>query len=456
MSARQVLLLLMSAQIVMITWFCSGTWAIALAPMVVVSALMLLTMSFVERRKPSLLFKVLNYVLVVVAFICVVGYFNPFCEHINCERFSFFKNIDYFCFLPTSIRSEFEDGNALRSLAEIASLISITMSMIVLSDNRKYLYWCIAFFSVNVALMSIYGIYQIQIGNTVMYGLFYSSQKIFGSFFLQNAASTFLLLGFVSSVASLLIFYGRKWYNLLLVLLFAACACSCFLGAFFADSVAGRFLMIATFVAIPFALIFRFLLVRYSATFVLVGSIAFAFLIGLCCSFYFFSKYDISQIESGSFLKDKYQQSSFVGRIQLYKISTNLALKRPFWGSGGLSAGALMSKELAKESANTRKSLATSVQHSHCDVLEFFIEFGVVGVLAILMCLFAWLYDFKERRPSRAASILLFGCLGAIAHSMVDMPLHIYSSAAGFALVVAFSACLKSKRNNVGLKRKTR
>ncbi len=444
-----MLLILTLIQVVLISWLCSGTRPEFLAPMVVVAALMFLCASFSKDKPDTPLFKTLSISLCVVAVMSLIAYFNPFYELVRGERFTSFQSLKYFSFLPTSISAGFNDGNALRALAEIASAIATCLSCMILFKNRKKMVITLAFFAFNVAAMGIYGIWQKLEGIPTLYNTFHTASGFFGSFFLSNAAGAYFNLGLATSIALAFLCDKSTTFGKFGIVASIACAIACICASYYSESNGAILLSIATIIATPIVLIWRAILERFGmrwATTFSAGIIAILLCIGTIFT---------PHIERTLTPDNKNQGTvaiSVIPRLKLYKIAQDVIAEHPVFGCGGWSSQYLMSLKMAKNASKDK--MAYSTQHIHCDILEYIAEFGIIGAIAIFASLAMWIADFIRSRPTSARTILMLGCAISIAHSCFDMNLHIPSTMIAMAIICAATvATRRRKATKKGLSR---
>ena len=114
-----VLLYLVYLQIILITWACSGTRPEFMFPMFVVSIFMYAWVVCYSQKKSSIFVKALNFSVCALLIISICQYFNPYMERVLFENYAQFKTLDYIPYLPTSIKSNIWEGNALYSAMEL-------------------------------------------------------------------------------------------------------------------------------------------------------------------------------------------------------------------------------------------------------------------------------------------------------------------------------------------------
>ncbi len=441
-----MLLFLTLLQILCISWLGSGTRIEFLAPMVAVSALMFLCASFQKNVPKTLFFKTLSISLCLVAIMSLIAYFNPFCEMIRGEYFSTFKRIDYIKFLPTSISAEFNDGNALRSLAEIAASISVCLSCMVLFKKRLNMKIVLAFLALNIAVMGAFGIWQKCNKLPTMYNFIHCASDFFGSFFLSSAAGAFFNLGIAISIALIFLIDKSSLFGKLTTVAFAVCVVVCIVATYYTGSIGAQLLTFATFGALPFMLLLRLALVRFGLKWAMTAG-GFIFVALMCIAVIF-----KPEIEHRLTFVDGHKNPigvSATSRMEMYKLTKNIISEYPIFGCGGQCSQYLLSIEMTK---NTPKSqMARTTYHVHSDIIEYIAEYGIIGLITILACLFAWLSDFVKSRPTYARTVLFLGCLISIAHSCVDMNLHIPSTMIALAIVCAATVSTRNKKREKGV-----
>lgn len=421
-------------QILFITWGCSGTHAKFMFPMFVVAVLMFAIYSFCKRENRTFLEKTIictNFVLLVVS---VISYFNPFWERVNGERFISFQKLDYITWLPTSVKAEFFEGNALYSLMEISTSLLLFVVLLYLFKDRRFMRATLSFFVINVALMGIFGIWQKNESIKIMYDSFLSNSSFFGTFYLENAAGAFFNLGICVSI-SLAVYYAlKKGLDKLFFVFFILLAVVCSYSVWYSNCITAIIIMGATWITSIFCCVIFALTKRPVLVCSCVGLLA-------CIGLLFAIPVVYEKLMHSEQAEKNLLKTSVSMRVQMYDIAKNMIAENLVYGTGGHSCRYKLTVNMIK---NTKQPISSL--HAHSDILEYLIDYGLFGLFAIVFCSFAYLYQFAKSNPSCPAMILFIGVMGAIAHSCVDMNLHIMSSMVAFVYVTVASVRFSKRR----------
>lgn len=425
-----LLLFLSSILILLITWGCSGTRQEYMFPMFVTSSLMFLIYAF-SHTKTNLLEKSLSATICITILICTIQYFNPFLEKCIEENFSYFKSLDYCKWLPKSIKAEFNNGNPMRSLIELSTVLSSAIVFLHLFKNKKHLIYITIFFAINATSMGLFGIWQQENNIPIMYNKFYAHSSLFGTFYLSNAAGAFLNLAVTTSIAVFFYLFRKKiMYKFASVLLIIT-AMICSYSAYRTDSNATIILLFLIWIGT--ALIAIFTLLKWKKSFIFLG-------ITTIISILFLSYYNatITQKITTAYQNSSEVKSSFNERIEIYKHSKDIIKNNLIYGTGGYSCQHLLTASILKDK-NLKNKEAHSIKHAHSDIMEYCMDFGLIGVLIIMLCVGVWIKEFISSKPTIESIILLLGITISVVHSCMDMNLHIISTMIAFALVATAS-----------------
>ena len=432
-------------QVVLITWGCSGTHVEFMFPMFIISLLMYIITIFFTKEPLNEFEKVLSIVLFLTICICLVQYLNPSMERVNAENYVFFRSIDYIKWLPTSIRSDFITGNSLRALVEISTVLTSTFAFLHLFKDREFLKVTLSFFGVNAALMGLYGIWQQMENIPIIYNTFHSSSQFFGSFYLSNAAGAFLNLGIVANLAMICVFLRRKnIVEKLYALLPLLCSLVCSYASFKTGSNASFFLMLATWAICISLLFIIFIYNRISSKFALVVFIVFLFLSFFVVWYYLPADKNIYNLSSNTEYKVGSVERSISERVKMYNLCKRIIEKNFIYGVGGGACQYVLSLDMLKNQDLLLKRGA-STEHAHSDIIEYVIDFGIIGFLLIFVCFISWIRCFLRSNPTEESFILLIGVFISLFHSCFDMNLHIMSTMITCALIVSATVSMGKK-----------
>ncbi len=429
-----ILLLLSSILILLITWGCSGTRQEYMFPMFATSSLMFFIYAF-STKKTNLLEKTLSISIYLLTLICLIQYYNPFLEKCIEEDFSYFKHLDYYKWLPKSIKAEFNDGNPMRSLIELSIVLSSAIVFLHLFKNKKYLIYITIFFAINVALMGLFGIWQQENNIPIMYNRFYAYSVFWGSFYLSNAAGAFLNLGVATNIAIFFFLCKKKLSYKFLSILFVLLAIICSYSAYRTDSHATILLLLLTWIGS--ILIAIFTLFNWKKLLILIGIIVVISTISFSCYNTVITQ-KITTIYSTTLDNSKDIKLSLNGRIEIYKHSKDIIKNNLIYGTGGYSCQHILTLSMLKNQ-NLKNKEAISVQHAHSDIIEYIMDFGIIGMLIIILCVGIWIKEFISLKPTLESFVLFLGIGISALHSCIDMNLHIISTMVAFILVATAS-----------------
>lgn len=432
-----LLKLLFFLQIILITWGCSGTRVEFMFPMFVVAVVMFTIISFGKEKATCVFEKLLSVILLILVAVCLIQYLNPFLERINGERFIYYKSLEYIEWLPTSVRAEFFEGNAMRALMEISTVLMSSIVCIRLFSDRKFMRMALAFFVINVAFMGVFAIWQCNSGIVIMYNKFYANTDLFGTFYMANAAGAFFNLGLSASIALFAYFVHKKGYKKLYSLVFLLCLFVCSYATYRSDSQGSIILMGLTLLAsglmVLIYVVYKKMLVPFFVLLLFVSASIVA------VSLWYILPKDIDVYNPDSSMKYKGISESISSRVKMYVVCKDIISKYPIYGIGGNCCQYVLTKEMVKKQENLSKTHAKSTQHAHSDIIEYAIDFGLIGVVSIFLCFVFWLRAFFKSIPSYESFVLLLGTLVSIIHSCFDMNLHIMSTMIAFVLIAIAS-----------------
>ena len=429
----------------MITWLFSGTRSEYLFPMFAVS-LICYFCYWASKGGDSGLDKVLNYVLFLLIVVCVLQYVNPSAQHVVDEHYSYIRSLEHIAYLPTSVSGEYFRGNALSSLVSIATALCSFIVFLYVFERTRHMNIILLWFIVNALGMGIVGCIQEYLNIPIIYNVYYTTAIFFGSFPLSNAAGAFLNLAVSVSVYIALSKIKSKW-GLLYVLFGTANAVLLSFAVFKTDSniaIASNFIF---WMVILFFCIIRlsmFLSKKTSKTFIIATWIFVCSVVVI--TFPSNDEFCGLKAKACEMAKNRSFEESFRSRLTFYKLSYELINRRPIFGYGGDSCRYVLSLRLQKIRDKTVARLPHSIVHSHSDIIEYVLEYGVVGLVAILAILTAWVFKFFKRKINLPQIVLFTGIFMCILHSCIDMHLHIPSTMIELAMVMAVAVSSQYER----------
>lgn len=432
--ARKAVFFAMCVQIVLATWLMSGTWPEFLLPMFAVSigayALCVIGKLF---DRGGIFQAVLAWAAIFFVVVCLIQYANPFAEHVVEEKFSYIAFSDYADWLPTSVRAEFYEGNSLSSLCVLLTSFLTALALTAISDDRKYTFSLLAFFSLNTLLMGMFALWQQSQGVPMPYNKFHTNSGFYGTFFLSNAAGAYLNMGVAAALACFANCIRRKGFIAKFASILFFMASVAISWASYRSESKGAMIMCfgiwaavcAYFIWVVSAKIFGSKISALAACVLGVAACA----VGILHASEHMSISDLPY--------DRQLGDSARSRIEIYKATIPIIMERPIWGGGGECSRYLL--PIVRKSDGS--GVAEIPDRAHSDLLEYMVDFGIVGVAVLLACGVAWIAQIiRNRRCLTAANVICaIGALSCLAHGMFDMELHVPSTMIAFAFMCVFS-----------------
>ena len=434
-------------EIVLIAWLFSGSSAEYAFPMFAAAVLCYAFCAFSRGGASTALERVATAALLLLCAVSAIQYFNPMYENIVCERYSHLKSLDFINWLPASVKAEYYSGNVFSSLVNISAALCVFAASLRLFASKKRRLAILSWLAINAVLMAIVACVQRYEKTPIIYNFYYSTADLFGSFPLSNAAGAFLNLG-----AALCVY-----------LAFAGCGSTAkkiFLGAFWLC--AAVFLSYAAYLswskgaALSNALFwvgFAFICLVRASAFLARRTSALFVAAAWCCAIFFAlcltPPLSASMAEVKKVAESKTVKESALSRLELYKLAGPLVEKRPLWGYGGGACAYVLPIESMKTYDASQAKTAAIATHAHCDILEYAIDYGLFGVAVILSILAAWGYGFLKRGRTFGQAVLFSAAVFCMAHSCVDLHLHIPSTMIALAIIMAASAVDERKESGL-------
>lgn len=437
----------LSIEIVLVTWLFSGTEAVYAFPMFATAVLCYFFYTISKGKTHSALDCSLNCALAVLIVVCAIQIANPSAEQVVCERYSYLKKLDYITWLPSSIAAEYYRGNALSSFVDISSAICVFIVSLSIFKNRKYTLFILYWFVLNATAMAIVGCLQKALKTPIIYNWHYINADFFGSFPLSNAAGAFLNLAVACAVFIVLFRIKSVPIKILNTSFGIICAALLSYAIYKTESNASIALNILFWMGTLLAVLIKLSVILSRKTSNLFVSISWV----LICGFFVFalpSKTEFLKLQSDmkNLVEKRFLAESASSRITFYELSFELIKERPLFGYGGNSCQYLLSSELQKKRNLTQASLGTSIEHAHSDIIEYVLDYGALGGLAILTILAFWFNAFISSKPDLSRLILLIGIIVCILHSTIDMHLHIPSTMIALAIIMAMSVSNRARK----------
>jgi O-antigen ligase len=123
-------------------------------------------------------------------------------------------------------------------------------------------------------------------------------------------------------------------------------------------------------------------------------------------------------------------EGKFPLRLHFWNDSIEVIRSQPFWGYGYNSFASIYPKFQCTEVRternlgleNAHKAYVPLVAHAHNDVLEFVIEWGLIGFFCIFLPLLFLLFRYIKNSNCKLSALLLYGCLAFIIYCFIDFP----------------------------------
>lgn len=433
-------------QIVAISWLYSGTSVEFLFPMFALSIGGYVCYAKAQTTTYPPLDNTLNFVLFLLLAITIVQFLNPSYQLIVAERYTFLKKLDSIAWLPSSVKTEYYDGNVISALLAISSTLCVFITSLFIFNFPKITKLFIFWFVLNATAMGIVGCVQKYLKIPIIYNSYYSTSDFFGSFPLSNAAGAFLNLAVAASLSIVAFKTKSRKKKLINVLLGTICSIILSFSVCKSGSNMAILLNVAFWIITLLYIVYKTTLATCNKTVciyivpVLIGIIGVAaFLVPV--------KVGTIQItdEINKALKERSINESVNSRLNYYKISYSLIKQQAIFGYGGNSCKYLLSSELQKNRNKTKTTQPVSVQHAHSDIIEYVVEYGAIGLVAILSILASWFYTLTKNRINTPQFFLFLGVVLCLSHSIVDMHLHIPSTMIALAIMMAATVSPKNE-----------
>ena len=125
-----------------------------------------------------------------------------------------------------------------------------------------------------------------------------------------------------------------------------------------------------------------------------------------------------------------FSEGKFPLRLHFWNDSIEAIRSQPFWGYGFNSFASIYPKFQCSEVRternlgleNAHKVYVPLVAHAHNDVLEFIVEWGLIGFFCIFLPLLFILFRYIKNSNCKHSTLLLYGCLTFITYCLIDFP----------------------------------
>ena len=123
-------------------------------------------------------------------------------------------------------------------------------------------------------------------------------------------------------------------------------------------------------------------------------------------------------------------------------------MEHPVYGIGGGGCQYMLSLKMLRNQDMLRK-MGNTTEHAHSDLLEYVVDFGLIGLFVIVTCFISWIWCFWKSKPTKESLILLIGIFISFFHSCFDMNLHITSTMIAFVIIVSASLSMGKCKGDI-------
>ena len=400
-----------------ISWLCSGVkegsmFAIAIASMMFLSCSLFINPQKIKSKRT---FKIECVCLIGILLLATIQLLNNRSVFFQHQNYSYINSVNYITWLPSTILSE----DAVIEYAAIISAIIAYLAGKVIFSNTKYVRFALKVLVLNTLFVALLGLYQVINGIKIPYGLFYTQANCFASFYLENAATSFIYLG---EAAAITLFIWRPKVKSLIWLFIAIVEMCIMLKSDSRGSICVSILILLIGIAFLISLMQSklkyIILFLYTSFIICLGSI--------------FSE---KMLSNDKILTDIHN------RLQIQNNFHSLIKNSQLYGTG--IASFKFEEVLQKKHELTHFDGKLVISgHLHNDILEFVLEFGFLG-LAIAICFLAcYIYNLARMKLIFSKrNMFLLCCIGIyLAHSCFDIFLHISSNLILLALILAIAS----------------
>lgn len=352
-----------------------------------------------------------------VLVIALIQFFNYRGVFFQDTSFSFIAPSRHISWLPSTIICK----NSILLLVTLSTSVASYIAASMLFCRESIGVFALKFFAVNAFAFSLLGWYQIENNIEIPYGYFLTQSNSFSTMYYENAASTFVYMGIAAAIA--LFIRNPKRLNLVWI----AAALIEFYILCKTDAKAGK-IIAGGIILVGFA--FMLLSIK-SSKMRLSVILLLSLIVSVCFAMFLYSDIGCQALEFG--------KAEIVKRFSVQADAFEVIKGREI---NGIGLGAYMYEELpivSKKAQLLLKPLLINV-HPHCDILEYAVEFGVVGmfflfVAAILFFLQLW---YNRKALGIVNVFIAVATFAMFAHSCIDIFLHLTSTLVLFSLALAW------------------
>lgn len=352
-----------------------------------------------------------------VLVIALIQFFNYRGVFFQDTSFSFIAPSRHISWLPSTIICK----NSILLLVTLSTSVASYIAASILFSRESIGVFALKFFAVNAFAFSLLGWYQIENNIEIPYGYFLTQSNSFSTMYYENAASTFVYMGIAAAIA--LFIRNPKRLNLVwivaaLIEFYILCKTDARAGKI----IAGGIILVG----------FAFMLLSIKSSKMRLSVILLlSLIVSVCFAMFLYSDIGCQALEFG--------KAEIVKRFSVQADAFEVIKGREI---NGIGLGAYMYEELpiiSKKAQLLLKPLLINV-HPHCDILEYAVEFGIVGmfflfVAAILFFLQLW---YNRKVLGIVNAFIAVATFAMFAHSCIDIFLHLTSTLVLFSLALAW------------------
>ena len=352
-----------------------------------------------------------------VLVIALIQFFNYRGVFFQDTSFSFIAPSRHISWLPSTIICK----NSILLLVTLSTSVASYIAASILFSRESIGVFALKFFAVNAFAFSLLGWYQIENNIEIPYGYFLTQSNSFSTMYYENAASTFVYMGIAAAIALFIRNLKRLnlvWIAAALIEFYILCK---------TDAKAGK-IIAGGIILVGFA--FMLLSIK-SSKMRLSVILLLSLIVSVCFAMFLYSDIGCQALEIG--------KTEIAKRFSVQADAFEVIKGREI---NGIGLGAYMYEELpiiSKKAQLLLKPLLINV-HPHCDILEYAVEFGIVGmfflfVAAILFFLQLW---YNRKALGIVNAFIAVATFAMFAHSCIDIFLHLTSTLVLFSLALAW------------------
>lgn len=352
-----------------------------------------------------------------VLVIALIQFFNYRGVFFQDTSFSFIAPSRHISWLPSTIICK----SSILLLVTLSTSVASYIATSMLFSRESIGVFALKFFAVNAFAFSLLGWYQIENNIEIPYGYFLTQSNSFSTMYYENAASVFVYMGIAAAFA--LFIRNPKRLNLIwivaaLVEFYILCKTDARAGKI----IAGGIILVG----------FAFMLLSIKSSKMRLSVILLlSLIVSVCFAMFLYSDIGCQALEFG--------KAEIAKRFSVQADAFEVIKGREI---NGIGLGAYMYEELpiiSKKAQLLLKPLLINV-HPHCDILEYAVEFGIVGmfflfVAAILFFLQLW---YNRKALGIVNAFIAVATFAMFAHSCIDIFLHLTSTLVLFSLALAW------------------